>query len=115
MQTLSLMPGDNFKVGDYVYIVNTLGISQEAIGKKFIDSVHFKKKLSIQDRINIKLGIPLLLFLIYLSFSKVSIIVSHILYGVFFFLPISYPFLCTAIYLAFTSILGSNFASLIHS
>lgn len=57
MQILSLMPGDNFKIGDYVYIINKMGVSQEAIKFKFINSTHFKKKLSTQDIINIKLGI----------------------------------------------------------
>jgi len=53
MYTLSLMPGDNFKIGDYVYIVIEMGI--DLSGKH---EIHFKKKLSTQDRINIKLGIP---------------------------------------------------------
>jgi len=57
MTTLSLMPGDNFKIGDYVYIISKTGISQEAIKLRTINSIHFKKKLSTQDRINIKLGI----------------------------------------------------------
>lgn len=58
MTTLSLMPGDNFKIGDYVYIISKTGINQEAIKLKLINSIHFKIKLSTQDRINIKLGIP---------------------------------------------------------
>lgn len=51
MQTLSLMPGDNFKIGDYVYITRENGATQQG------GTALLKKKLSIQDRINLKLGI----------------------------------------------------------
>ena len=53
METLSLMPGDNFKVGDYVYVTKKIGVDKS--GDR---SVNFKKKLSTQDIINLKLGIP---------------------------------------------------------
>lgn len=53
MSTLSLMPGDNFKIGDYVYIVKKIGTDKQGG-----TNTNFKKKLSTQDRINIKLGIP---------------------------------------------------------
>ncbi len=53
MHTLSLMPNDDFKVGDYVYIIEKLGVDLDGG-----TSVNFKKKLSTQDIINLKLGIP---------------------------------------------------------
>lgn len=51
MQTLSLMIGDDFKIGDYVYIIEKSGYTKRGY------TALIKKKLSIQDRINLKLGI----------------------------------------------------------
>ena len=53
METLHVMLNDDFKVGDYVYIVRERGHAKDGKSNPFI-----KKKLSIQDLINLKLGIP---------------------------------------------------------
>lgn len=55
MELLSIMPDDNFKVGDYIYLLQEKGTSVEGI-----TGISYKRKLTVVQAISIKLGISLM-------------------------------------------------------
>ncbi len=75
-EKLHVMLGDDFKVDDYVYIISKTSL---AIDRK--SSPYIKKKLSTQDIINLKLGIPFKLvcpnYLIKLIYKIIKITKYH--------------------------------------
>ena len=53
LEELSIMPGDQWEIGDYVYILEKkTGRNLEKTGA----SIHYKKKLKPQEIINLKLN-----------------------------------------------------------